>query len=404
MSNGLAISAVTLTLQNLIRTNVPELQAMSAVTALPPDKVTAGDADQLNLFLYHVMPNAAWRNFDMPRQVRPGEKAQPPLPLILDYLITAYGKNDHALLGKTMSAFHDHPLLSPDEINAVLPASELNRQAERVRLTLQPLSHEDMYRLWSGFQTQYRISAAYQVSVVLIESTRLVNAALPVLQRGEDDQGPQASAGSSPVLTALVLPDLHSSARLGETIVIQGQNLTTENVSVRFVNRTLQNPIQHEIVPTAGDVEGELKVELPNTAAAMSEWVPGLYTVALVVKRPNLPAWTTNELPLGIAPLITRAPTSVVLGDTLTVTSTPRVRDGQRVLMVIGSAQAAPDSITNDPDLTLPSAIDFTVPTLQVGSYVVRLRVDGIDSIPVIRQGAPSMPAFDPDQMVQVNV
>jgi hypothetical protein len=401
MSNGLAISAVTLTLQNLIRTSVPELQAMSAVTALPPDKVTAGDADQLNLFLYHLMPNAAWRNFDMPRQVRPGEQAQPPLPLILHYLITAYGKNDHTLLGKTMSAFHDHPLLSPDEINAVLPASELSRQVERVRLTLQPLSHEDMYRLWSGFQTQYRISAAYQVSVVLIESTRLVNAALPVLKRGEEDQGPQAGAGSSPVLTALVLPDLHPSARLGDSITIQGQNLTAEHVSVRFVNRVLRDPI--ELVPQAGDRGGELKVELPNTDAAMSEWAPGLYTVSLVVRRPNLPAWTTNELPLGLAPLITRAPANVAPGDTLTVTSTPRVHDDQRVLLVIGSGQVAPDIITNDPgDETIPSSIDFTVPALDPGAYVVRLRVDGIDSIPVIRQGAPSTPAFDPDQMVQV--
>ncbi|HYY93298.1 MAG TPA: DUF4255 domain-containing protein, partial [Pyrinomonadaceae bacterium] len=156
MSNGLAISAVTLTLQDIIRKNVPELASMTAVTSLPPDKVTAGDTDQLNLFLYHVMPSAAWRNFDLPHQVRPGELAQPPLPLVLDYLITAYGKNDHVLLGKTMSVLHDHLLLSPDEIRAVLSNTGLDQQVERVRITLQPLSLEEMYRLWNGFQTQYR--------------------------------------------------------------------------------------------------------------------------------------------------------------------------------------------------------------------------------------------------------
>jgi hypothetical protein len=401
MSNGLAISAVTLTLQNLIRENVPELGAMTAVTAVPPDKVTANnDADQLNLFLYHVMPNAAWRNMDLPRQIRPGEQAPPPLPLILDYLITAYGKNDHLLLGKTMSVLHDHALLSPDEIKAVLPEAGLDQQVERVRLTLQPLSLEDMYRLWNGFQTQYRISAAYQISVVLIESTRRVKAALPVLKRGDDDRGAQAVAGSSPILTALVLPDSQSSARLGDTIIIQGQNLTVEDVSVRFVNRILPDPI--ELLPTAGDSAGELKVELPDPATGMGDWVPGLYTVSLVVRRPNLPVWTTNELPLGLAPIITRTPETVLVGDTLTITSAPRVRDDQRVLLVIGSEQVALDSITNDPDETIPSAIDFIVPTLDTGSYVVRLRVDGIDSIPVIRQGDPPMPAFDPDQMVQV--
>ena len=402
MSNGLAISAVTLTLQDIIRKNVPELASMTAVTSLPPDKVTAGDADQLNLFLYHVMPSAAWRNFDLPHQVRPGELAQPPLPLVLDYLITAYGKNDHVLLGKTMSVLHDHLLLSPDEIRAVLSNTGLDQQVERVRITLQPLSLEEMYRLWNGFQTQYRISAAYQVSVVLIESTRRVKAALPVLKRGDEDQGVQSAAGSSPALTGFVLPDSQPSARLGDTIVIQGQNLTTENVSVRFINRLLPAPI--ELIPAAGDREGELKVQLPDTPAAMSEWVPGLYTVSLVVRRPNLPPWTTNEIPLGIAPIITRAPTSVVIGDKLTLTSKPRVHDEQRLLMVIGSEQVTPDGVNNDPDLTLPSSIDFTVPTLDVGAFVVRLRVDGVDSIPVIRQGTPPAPAFDPDQMVQVNV
>lgn len=402
MSNGLAISAVTLTLQNLIRDNVPELAGMSAVTTVPPDKVTANGTDQLNLFLYHVMPSAAWSNFDMPRQVRPGETAAPPLPLVLDYLITAYGNNDHVLLGKTMSLFHDHPLLSPDEIRAALGASELDKQVERVRVTLQPLSLEEMYRLWNGFQTQYRISAAYKVSVVLIESTRRVNAALPVLKRGEEDRGVQSVAGATPLLSELVLPNSQSSARLGETIVIKGQNLMTENVSVRFVNPALPNPV--ELTPSAGDRPGELKVKLPEPADGMSDWAPGLYTVSLVVRRPDLPSWPSNELPLGLAPIVTRAPSSVVVGDTLTLTSAPHLREGQRLLLVLGSEQVAPDAVVHDPGPALPSSIDFTVPPVgRVGPYVVRLRVDGIDSIPVVTQGDPPTPTFDQDQTVVVN-
>jgi hypothetical protein len=400
MSNGLAISAVTLTLQNLIRTKVPELAAMTSVTTLPPDKVVGGDNDQINLFLYHLTPDAAWRNMDMPQQVRPGERSQPPLPLALDYLVTAYGKNDHLLLGKTMSVLHDHPLFSPDEFKAVMPAAELDRQPERVRITLQPLSLEDMYRLWNGFQTQYRISAAYQVAVALIESTRATRASLPVLKRGDDDRGPQSTAGSSPVLTALVLPDAQPAVRLGETFVIQGDNMTIENVSVRFVHRSLPNPI--DLTPDAGDNPGEIKVKLPNDSAAMSAWVPGLYTVSLLVHRPTLPVWTTNELPLGIAPIVTRTPASVPVGSIVTLTSTPRIRDGQRVLLVLGNNQVPQDSLTNDPILTKPSSIGFKIPTLDPGSYLARLRVDGIDSLPVIRTGSPPVPAFDPNQMVQV--
>ena len=45
------------------------------------DKARNGNntANQLNLFLYQTMVNAAWRNMDMPRQVKPGETGQPPL-------------------------------------------------------------------------------------------------------------------------------------------------------------------------------------------------------------------------------------------------------------------------------------------------------------------------------------
>jgi hypothetical protein len=47
----------------------------------------------------------------------------------------------------------------------------LHEQVERVRITLQPLTLEEVAKLWNVFQTPYRISVAYEVSVVLIEST-----------------------------------------------------------------------------------------------------------------------------------------------------------------------------------------------------------------------------------------
>ena len=52
MSTGLAISAVTLALQNLIRTNVPELNSMTAVTTLPPDQVKGVKLTRLGRRVY----------------------------------------------------------------------------------------------------------------------------------------------------------------------------------------------------------------------------------------------------------------------------------------------------------------------------------------------------------------
>src|SRR5262249_182056 len=169
---------------------------------------------QVNLFLYQTLPDAAWRNLDIPRRVRPGETGQPPLPLTLYYLVTAYSDEDndiksHALLGKAMSILHDYPVIGADEIqNATknddgLKNTNLPDQVERRRITLQPLTFEEMSKLWTTFQTHYRTSAAYQVSVVLIESTLPSKTPLPVLQRGEGDRGVTSQPDLTPPFPAL---------------------------------------------------------------------------------------------------------------------------------------------------------------------------------------------------------
>ena len=79
MSNPLAIAATTLTLQAILQNGIvsdptdPDLTD-TTVTILPPDKARGNaSANQLNLFLYQILPNAAWRNMNIPSQVMPGE-------------------------------------------------------------------------------------------------------------------------------------------------------------------------------------------------------------------------------------------------------------------------------------------------------------------------------------------
>lgn len=400
MSTALAIAAVTETIRKLLATGLGFVNEDSVTTEPPDTARESGDtSDQINLFLYHLLPNAAWRNMDPPLQTRPGETSPPALALDLDYLITAYGDNDHKLLGQAMLVLYDTPLLSRDAIAAAFPDSGLENQFERVRITLQPLSLEDMYRLWNGFQTQYRVSAAYRVTVILIDSTRAANAPLPVLKRGKDDQGVQSVASSGASLTALVLPANQSSAMLGDTIAIRGQNLTLAGTSVVFSNPA-NGPIT--LAPAPGSKAGELSVTLPNDAAAMSAWTPGLYTVSLSIQMPNLPPWTTNELPLSLAPRITRSPGHLAVPGTLTLTSAPRLGAKQRVFLILGSRQIPAGTITNPADTTQPTSVDFALPAMDNGSYLVRLRVDGVDSIPVIQTGLPPKPAFDPNQIVGI--
>jgi hypothetical protein len=51
-----------------------------------------------------------------------------------------------------------------------------------------------------------------------------------------------------------------------------------------------------------------------------------------------------------------------------------------------------------------PTTLTFTVPSVLEGEYLVRLRVDGIDSLPVTISGSPAKLEFDPQQKVTVKV
>jgi hypothetical protein len=182
MSNPLSIAAVTATLRNLLaRVSVPlpsdtdTALSDTLVSTVPPDKAgLTEDHNQVNLFLYHVAPNVAARNFD-----GQGRIGKPPgLALELFYMVTVYGRNSsdilsQRLLGRVMSLLHSYPTLQPPDIAAALPGSDLSQQSERVRILPHDISNEEMVRVWGTFQVKYRLSVVYRVSVVLLDHEQL---------------------------------------------------------------------------------------------------------------------------------------------------------------------------------------------------------------------------------------
>jgi hypothetical protein len=93
MSQSTAIAAVTQTLAALLEAVLQAEDASYKVSTLPPDRSNAEiqQPNRLNLFLFQVFPNAAWRNADLPDRTRPGEQGRPPLAINLSYMLTAYG-------------------------------------------------------------------------------------------------------------------------------------------------------------------------------------------------------------------------------------------------------------------------------------------------------------------------
>jgi hypothetical protein len=412
MSNALAIAAVTATLQSILQhgiRNVPHLDDLT-VTVLPLDKARGNNANnQLNLFLYQITRNAAYANSDMPRQVQPGETGVPPLPLNFYYLLTAFGKDDdtamvpfgHKLLGMAMSILHDHPVLSAEDIiNATTnsPAasgSNLDRQLERIRLTFLPQSLEDISKLWTGLATQYRLSAAYEASVALIESTRAARTPLPVLTRGRNDSGISSHPDLTPpfpALTELVVPNKQLSAKLNDQLTLKGHHLAGTNIAALFNHPLRATPI--EVHPDQGGTAAQVNVTVGNDPV---KWPAGFYTVAVLVQPPDDPfRRSTNQLSFSLAPSMTIAPSQAPAGNiTFTVACSPHLRPEQRATLLLGDRE-----IPANAHPVKANTLMFAATNVAAGEYFVRLRVDGVDSLLVNRAVVP--PAFDQTQKVRV--
>jgi hypothetical protein len=417
MSNSLSVSAITGTLRTLLHQGTQDNPPGTVITTRPLDKArTNNTGNQLNVFLYQTALNAAWRNSDMPDQVRPGETGGPPLPLNLYYLLTAYGENDnddlgHRVLGRAMSILHDHPVLSSDDIRlSVDPADlskyDLQHQREGIRITYQPMTLDEMSKLWTAFQTEYRISAAYEVAVVLIDSQRPTRTPLPVLRQGDQDRGPAAQSDLTPpfpTLREVQPPDPRYGAALGDTLTLVGHHLKGDEVEVRLRHRLLDAP---HVLPAADADDGRITVQVAADETA-EVWPAGHWDVWVVTRRSVAGQQVerrTNELPLGLAPrvgTITRTSAPGAEPVKLVVAVTPQVflNPPQRASLLIADREVLPEPPGAAPPARTDS-LQFSVSGVEPGDYFVRLRVDGIDSTLAVRAADP--PTFDDAQKVTI--
>jgi hypothetical protein len=447
MSSPLAIGAVTAVIRNLLDDGMIQAGSLVGgpvnVSAIAPDIIDLESSDEpprLNVFLHQVTPNAGWRNMGLPsRGNNSGERlTNAPLALDLHYLLTAYARGDcqaEILLGYAMHLLHERPVFdraavrraltptTPIDITILPPAyqalaaSDIADQVELLKVTPEVMSNDEMSKLWSAIQTHYRPSAAYTVSVVLIEGTRRGVSPLPVLSRGEIDLATGRDRGvvvnpdllpPLPTLFEAKPPPEQTAARLGETVTLSGVRLRGTGHSVRLIHRLVSTPI--ELPPAAPpNASGTgLAFVLPDDAAAQSNFAPGQWslTVRFTPDGESRPR-ETNAIPLVIAPVAVIAANTtlglpaaaVVRGGvpprvTVTIHSKPQVRLQQQARLMLDTMEAAAM-----PRLDPADPLVFSFPdTLEPGQPWLRLRVDRTDSLLV----DPSGPGFDPTQKLAV--
>ena len=430
MSTALAIAGVTAVLRDrlndgMVNHNVAGvLGSTVSVTALPPDRVLpaeGAEATQLNLFLYQVSPNIGWRNEALPSRDASGRHRLTNAPLALDlhYLISAYGNIDlHAeiLLGYAMQLMHEYPVLtremirtalnpSPDVGTTLPPALQaladcgLADQVEQVKISPQFLNSEELTKLWTATQSHYRPSAAYQVSVVLIEAQQSTRPTLPVLSRGEVDPISLRERGvvvspsmiaPLPTLEAILPAGYQPVVHLGLITRIEGHHLDGSARTIHLRNDRFD--IDETIAASGSSAPDHMNLLIPPASAA--DFPVGIYdiTVSVVMPSETQPR-TSNRLATVIAPSITNLPMNVVRdgsGDAhIALNFTPALRPGQTVSLLLGNEEILPEAF-----VAPTTALTFIARDAAVGAPLARLRIDGVDS-PIVDRSATPPTFFD---------
>ena len=423
MSNHLAIATVTAALGQLVHA-----AAQSAVSgvALKFGRPTAQAATEkkVHIYLYHVSANAALRNNDLP--TRNSDRvltARPQAALNLHYLLTFYG-DDQALepdrmLGAVVRNLHARPVLSSTAIqNAIashsseLTGSNLDAAPEQVKFTPEPLSLEEMSKLWSVFvQTPHAISVAYQGTVVLIDAEESPAPVLPVLKRGKDDRGVETILGpfphlsgvhASPVAAAGIRPRLPSwpNAELGLQLAFAGENLGGDNVTLEFAHQGMA--VVKPVIPFEDRSPAEVRLVLPDDAAAQTEWSAGVYTIVVVVDRGGT-THRSDAFALALAPHVTAIQPKPANRDgagtaTLTVTCHPQVRKEQSAVLLLGDRE-----ITAEPLAAASDTLTFVITNAPlVQDVLAQVRVDDVGSMPFKFDATTRTFVFDDNQRVTI--
>jgi hypothetical protein len=433
MSSALAIAGVTAVLRDRLNDGMVDhdISAVTGstvnVTTLAPDRVlqTGGtETSQLNIFLYQVSPNSGWRNSALPSRDASGRQRLTNLPLALDlhYLISAYGSEPlhrEVLLGYAMQLMHEYPVITREMLRTALDPSPVNPgdlppsllalaesgladQVEALKITPSYLNNEELSKLWTATQSHFRPSAAYQVSVVLIEAQEPTRSSLPVLTRGErftSVTGEERDRGIT-VLPSLVppLPTLESVqpagdqpvARLDQAILLTGHHLGGTNRTILLHNDRFD--IDAEIAAGGSSAADHMEVTIPSSRA--DEFPVGTYDVsARLVMTGETDPRTSNRLGVVVAPNITSLPASVARngnGDAhLTIAFTPELRAGQTVSLLLASEEILPEAFTAP-----TSSLDFIAREARPGAYLARLRIDGVDS-PIVDHSTQPPTFFD---------
>lgn len=365
----------------------------ASISALSPDLVPTGSGEgpQLNLFMYYASFNTAYRNEGLPAKDSSGMRvSNPPLALDLHYLVSAYGKvelDPEILLAWAMLIFQENPILSRATVQNLLAAmagspgataemlavakTTLADQVELIKIAPEALSNEEISKLWMAFNTHYRPTTSYKISVVLIQETLPFKSNLPVQTRNV-----KALPLQSPVIDATS----PGSVATGGLLTITGRYFVGDSAADTLVAFDDNPPMTPDSVQAT-----TIRITIPATLQAGVRTVRVVRNVSFGTPSDPHPAFSSSPAQFLLMPTITDAsPLAAAVSTTLTVHVSPAVGRSQRAALFIGDFSLELDA-RPPTDPATSTALKFSIPgnfarTNPATAVPVRLQVDGVQS------------------------
>ncbi len=399
MSNYFAIGTVTaaleLILQNPVQTAVHGAKVSSDRPAGPAFAPTTG----LNIYLYSVVPNAAWRNADLPTRAGGTLLRQPQAAVDLNYLFTGYGDDaslePQLIIAAAIATLEAQPVITKPVIDAVFAAANLavhpvhpelkqtnlGLQVESVRLTPIELTTEELSKLWTVFESPYSVSVAYRAGVVLLDDgVAPPPAAPPVLTPPGISVAPSEPPIIDRVISAL---GAAQPIRSTDAVLIMGRHLAGPITVVRIAG-----------VEVAPDRATERSVRFDLATLPAGTLSAGTQAVRVIQRIPlgtpavphtgvesNLATFVLHPVVTAVAKVGAAVPSAGAFDATLQLTLDLPIQP-QQGLTALVSDVATQRLVAMFPGPTRAAAT--TTPTVAVhlgaGTYAVQALIDGAES------------------------
>ena len=398
MSNHLAIATVTAALKKMLQEGISHDIPGAQVTTARPDVANGNiSGASINLFLYHAMPNTAWRNADLRTRRPKGELVKHgQASLDLYYLLTFYGNEQRLepqrLMGSAVQTLVDHPQLTQPMIQEAtgsmtdLADSALGDQMQMVRFFPADITTEELSRIWSVFfQIPYSLSFAYQGTAVIIQGRKPGKSALPVRSRRF------YTTPVRPVIEKITTSgELNEPITLDSHLILKGRGLkgditqvhlgkarlTPQRVNENTVELTLPTLAPSEISALRAGAQGIRIAQIPNPPPRDVDYAV-LSNLMSVVLCPSIRQGTDGITVQTVIPL-----EDGHCAATITVTVDMTVSPQQTTFLMLNKADRTGKTyIIRGEHLTEDTiTLTFNLTEVLSGVYLARVQVDGAES------------------------